>query len=191
MLVENLVKYEHTHKQNQVVESLRPGRVYLVTGPRSKTQELMHELTVELAVRGAVTCLVSGNRFAVDDLTLSLYDRTDNLYKALETVYLSRAFTCYQMVELLRTTEAVSRPILVMDMLTTFSDESVDDAEADRLLRVCRRELKRLSSRAPVVVSAHAQPNREWLLEDLAIYADENLVLEAERARVPSQKLLI
>lgn len=191
MLVESLVRYEQKHERGRVVERLRPGRVYLVTGPRDKTEELMQELTVQLAVLGPLMCLVGGNRFAVDDISLSLYGKTDNLYAILETIYLSRAFTCYQMVELLRKTHAGRMPILVMDLLTTFSDESVDDAEANRLLRECNRELKRLSINAPVVVSAHAQPNRERLLEDLIIYADENVVLHAENAPSPTQKLLI
>lgn len=191
MFVESLVRYEQKQERGQAIERLRPGRVYLVTGPRDKTEELMQELTVQLAVLGPLMCLVGGNRFAVDDISLSLYGRTDNLYAVLETIYLSRAFTCYQMVEMLRKTPAGATPILVMDLLTTFSDESVDDAEANRLLRECNRELKRLSKSAPVVVSAHPQPNRERLLEDLIIYADENFVLHAESAPSPTQKLLL
>ena len=100
--------------------------------------------------------------------------------EALERIHLSRAFTCYQMVALLRQTPSSPLPTLILDLLTTFADESVSDQEADYLVRQCEGHLQRLSRAAPVVVSAHAHANREGLLRMVEDGADVVLCLEGK-----------
>ncbi|MCJ7550699.1 MAG: hypothetical protein MUQ30_13580, partial [Anaerolineae bacterium] len=79
---------------------------------------------------------------------------TADLTGALARIRLSRAFTCYQMVELLADTPADGMPTLVIDLLATFYDDNVQLTESQRLLFVCIPHLQRLSQFAPVVVSA-------------------------------------
>ena len=79
---------------------------------------------------------------------------TADLTGALARIRLSRAFTCYQMVELLADTPADGLPTLVIDLLATFYDDNVQLTESQRLLSDCIPHLQRLSQFAPVVVSA-------------------------------------
>jgi hypothetical protein len=71
----------------------------------------------------------------------------------LERIHIARAFTCYQMLTLLAELPEARSPLLVLDLLATFYDESVPAAEAVRLLEECTAHLHRLSASAPVVAS--------------------------------------
>ncbi len=76
-----------------------------------------------------------------------------SLDELLERIQIARAFTCYQMLTLLGEMPAARLPILALDLLVTFYDESVSALEAVRLLKGCASHLQRLSAEAPVVVS--------------------------------------
>ena len=115
------------------------------------------------------------------------------LKQALARITLARAFTCYQMLTLLSETPAIpNQPTLALDLLATFYDESVPAAEALRLLERCLADLRRLSTQAPVVVSARPpRPGRGFtygftpesarpeLMEALKAAADEMVAWEA------------
>jgi type IV secretory pathway protease TraF len=73
-------------------------------------------------------------------------------------VRLARAFTCYQLAALLEALEAapaqdgshpqqgeVRCPLLMLDLLATFGDQSVAVRERRRLLGLCLAEIKRLA----------------------------------------------
>jgi hypothetical protein len=98
----------------------------------------------------------------------------------LERIQLARAFTCYQMVALLKQTTARPVPTLVLDLLSTFYDESVPAVESRRLLQACILQLQRLNNRAPVAISVRPglPGNRPELLDALQSAASQVWALE-------------
>jgi len=75
--------------------------------------------------------------------------------EVLEHITVSRAFTCYQVLALLESTLATSSACVVLDLLNTFYDESVQAGERKRLLRACLAQLERLGRCSHSVVSVH------------------------------------
>ncbi len=158
-------------------ESLKPGAsivsgvhnyITLVTGQRSYTNQRMQALIVELALEGPVKVLIGGNRYDHYGINYALATATSRYEHILEeNLQLSRAETCYQMVELLNQTLADQTPSLVLDLLTPFQDESVPEREINQLLFEVILELRRLSRDAAVVVSAHTGQDRPRLLKVL------------------------
>lgn len=160
-----------------------PGNLWLVVAPTSLTDIIM-ELAARLALRGELRVVDGGNRFnayrcsrALAKLLLSPQDpqdpRPETLAGALARIYVSRAFTCYQMLTLLEELPGSPSPILALDLLTTFYDEDVPTTESQRLLEASVQQLLRLSRLAPVVVTARgirskdATDDRSALLESL------------------------
>jgi hypothetical protein len=160
----------------------REGSLTLVTGGRSETQQKMHALLVELALAGPVKVLIGGNRYDHYLVNYALAAATPCYEQILqEHIYLSRAETCYQMVELLAQTQAGPVPCLILDLLATFYDEAAPEREINQLLFEAILELRRLSRAAAVVVSAHAGKDRPRLLEVI-----KNAVERVEGPPVPA-----
>jgi len=118
----------------------------------------MVELAAGLARRGTMRVLDGGNLFNAYLVARALRRQTVNIPAALERIFLARAFTCYQMEALLAASPAQPVPTLVLDLPATFYDESVRLPERQRLLARAVRHLRRLSSQAPVAVSARPAP---------------------------------
>jgi hypothetical protein len=152
------------------------GKIALLLGPHA-AQAAMIELAAGLARRGPLRVLDGGNRFNTYPLARALRRHTVDIDACLERIYLSRAFTCYQMETMLATTPAQSAPTLVLDLLATFTDENVPLAERERLLQLSVGSLRRLSRLRPVAVSARpdgsAQTELGRLLETLRDSADQ------------------
>ncbi|HMK08780.1 MAG TPA: hypothetical protein VK449_07080, partial [Anaerolineales bacterium] len=55
-------------------------------------------------------------------------------YDILDRMHLSRAFTCFQLAELIENAPAGPEPLFVLDLLATFYDESVPLRDSERLL---------------------------------------------------------
>lgn len=168
------------------------GELGLVIGPHAKRMQML-ELSAALALRGSVRVLDGGNSYNALYVARYIRRHSVQLDETLRRIYVARAFTCYQMVTLLqqavcppvftrgrlrevpvpakaRDTEAVfPHPTLVLDLLATFGDESVDLKEAVRLLRLVLIQLQQLCRRAPVVVSLrpfpHLQTERNILIK--------------------------
>ena len=64
--------------------------------------------------------------------------------EVLGRITVSRAFTCYQVLSLLESMPAIPVPVVILDLLNTFYDESVQAGERKRLLRACLGQLERL-----------------------------------------------
>jgi hypothetical protein len=157
------------------------GEVLLVVAPHAGGA-LMMELVARLAGRGPLRLLDGGNRFDLyrcsQAIARALDGGTADLRDVLGRIQLARAFTCYQMVALLAETPARPVPTLVLDLLSTFYDESVPAGESRRLLETCLCDLQRLSVLAPVAVSAQPGPNRPELLEVLRAAAGQVCLLQ-------------
>ena len=144
------------------------GHLTLISGQRHYTYQRMHALIVKLALSGSVKLLIGGNRYDHYGINYALAAATPYYERILgENIRLSRAETCYQMVELLKQTPADQTPSLVLDFLAPFHDEGVPEREINQLLFEAILELRRLSQGAMVTVSAHAGKNRPRLLKVL------------------------
>ncbi|MEK6255908.1 MAG: hypothetical protein N2C13_01150 [Chloroflexota bacterium] len=130
----------------------------------------MHDLIIEQALLGPVRVLIGGNRFDLYSIAYALAVQVgDGFYHILENhITLSRAEICPQMVELLANTETKPVTTLVSDLLTPFYEEGFPDSEVDNLLFESILELRRMSTQATVIVSAHSEPHRERLFHALA-----------------------
>ncbi|MBC8334755.1 MAG: hypothetical protein HQ525_11930 [Anaerolineae bacterium] len=149
-------------------DQLTSKNLILITGQRSYTYSQMHVLIVELALLGPLKLLIGGNRYDHYGINYALAARSSRYEHILkEHIFLSRAETCYQMVELLIQTQADHRPSLVLDILATFHDEGVPEREINQLLFEAISALRRLSQLATVVVSACLGQNRPHLLNAL------------------------
>ena len=121
-------------------------------------QGMMIELAAGLARRGELRVLDGGNLFNAYLLARALRRQTVDILAAMERVSLARAFTCYQMDALLAASPAQPVPTLVLDLPAMYYDESVPLPERQRLLARGVQHLRRLSSQAPVAVSARPAP---------------------------------
>lgn len=133
------------------------GTLGLLVAPRPLRIRLITEAAVSLALAGPLRVFECGNSFAAHTLARELRRRTPQVTAALQRIQVARAFTCYQVVTLLSTAETTALPILVPELLSTFLDESVALPARRRLLQSAVLHLQRLSSLAPVMVSAPLQ----------------------------------
>lgn len=114
---------------------------------------------------------------------------------ALGRLRLSRAFTCYQLAQLIEEADASLSPVLVLDLLSTFYDESVPLRDVERLLTQVISHLKRLAAVGPVVVGAREPKtmvqDRWKLLEQLQIAADATWMLRPPTGETTEQPRLL
>jgi hypothetical protein len=110
-----------------------------------------------LALRGRVLVVDGGNCFDAYTLARTLRGHTHQVEAALKQVWLSRAFTCYQMVAMLAELPVDGTPVIVLDMLSTFLDENVNFNKRLRLLESSLNLLRRISQGAPVAVWARTR----------------------------------
>ncbi len=152
---------------------LFPKSITLVIGPRARAEKMV-ELAASVALRGEVHVLDAGNSFSAYAAARYVRRQTPRSRDVLQRIQVARAFTCYQVVTLLRKTPDTADPKLVMDLLSTFRDEGVSLDESRRLLEVVVGELFRLRRKAAVAVSISRplQPERAGLADFLIDAAD-------------------
>jgi len=143
---------------------LRPGRLYLILAPRKPGRRAMSEFTARLALAGEVRVLDAGNWFEAHAIARLARRYTAELEAVLGRVQVARAFTCYQVIALLEQSLASAAPTLVLNLLSTFADESVPLVERERLLEQAIVHLRRLSQLAPVAVSTPPPASPDELL---------------------------
>ena len=158
------------------------NQLLVLTAPHAAVK-LMLELAARLALSGELRVLDGGNRFNVYPVARTIRRYSPELSDALARIRLARAFTCYQAAAMLAEMPAEPRPLLVIDLLAAFYDESVALNESQRLLAGCLPHLQRLSQAAPVVVSARPptaiNPERLVLVQALRAAAAGTWQLEA------------
>jgi hypothetical protein len=153
---------------------LQPNSMTVVIG-RPARDEKMVELAASVALRGPVDVLDAGNGFSAFEAARYVRRRTPRSAEVLGRIRVARAFTCYQVLALLRATPSTPQPKIVLGLLSTFRDENVAIEESRRVLEAAVGELYRLKREAAVAVSvAHLpQPSRRCLLDYLAGAADQ------------------
>ncbi len=117
----------------------------------------MFNLAARASMNAHLYILDGGNQFQGYELARCLRQITTDVQCALHRISLSRVFTCYQMETLLIQTTFSKNPVLVLDFLATFYDQSVPAAERRRLLYSCVNRLKQISQQAPLVVWARTR----------------------------------
>jgi len=174
------------------LEMLLQPRLSLFWGAETPTRALLAALTL-MAVRGQrVRVFDGGNRFDGYFIARLARRLSSNPHAALGRVQLSRAFTCFQLAQLIESApaagDALGGPgapevLFVLDLLSTFYDESVPLRDSERLLATTISHLKRLAADGPVIVGAR-EPRvlvkERWsLLDQLQIAADAAWLLRA------------
>jgi hypothetical protein len=132
------------------ITDIRPGKWTLLILNRGMHTPLLSNL-YRLAEHSPLTVLDGGNRFNAYLVARGARGQSE----LLERITVSRAFTCYQMLTLLETTKSLPGPVLALDLLNTFYDESVKVHERRRLLTGCIAHLDRLSQPAGGAVTVH------------------------------------
>jgi hypothetical protein len=134
----------------------KTGKISLVVAPRAVVESLMSMLAA-LAQRGRVLVVDGGNCFDAYALARALRRRTTQVQASLQSVHLSRAFTCYQMVAMLAELPVDGTPVIVLDLLSTFLDENVALSKRQRILDNSLNLLRRISAGAPVAIWARSR----------------------------------
>ena len=135
-----------------LLERLLQPRLMLFWGAHTPTHTLLTALTTLAAQGHSLRIFDGGNRFDgyyVARLARQLRDRTTAIdpYAVLSRIRLSRAFTCFQIAELIENTAPGPDPLFVLDFLGTFYDESVPLRDSERLLLTCITRLLRPGDR--------------------------------------------
>ena len=146
----------------------RQSGLYTISGPHAAGTPLL-QLAAHLALNRTVRILDCGNRGDMYRIAKTLRGLTPDPVAVMSRVLLSRAFTCYQAEALLRNSRDLARtPILILDLLATFLDESVGTSEIGRLFRDTQDHLKTIAAQNFVIVSV--SPPGEATAERAALW---------------------
>jgi hypothetical protein len=159
--------------------------VQLVLTERHEKQKIV-ELITASALRGPL-CIIAGSEWIPSySVAHSIRRSTVEVERVLSHVRLARAFTCYQLLDLLAATRGDGTPILSLDFLHTFFSPDIPLPVRVRTLRGCCHHLQRLSLHQPVTVFAVQEADRdsELFCALIASSADEVLQLAADEATV-------
>jgi hypothetical protein len=170
----------------------KAGSWSLLVGPSSLNIRLLQGLAYLSAQdKPTIHVLDGGNRFDGYALARAARGRTE----VLNRITVARAFTCHQMLALLESTPASDGPFIILDLLRTFYDESVQAGERKRLLRGCLAQMQRLEQAGGGLASVHppALPSPvavELLGMVRAAATDTFFVQRAPEAALPAQMRL-
>lgn len=133
------------------------GEIFLLITPAASLDTLF-EMVARLALAGRLTTVDGGNCFQGYYLARAIKRQRSDLgtetafYSALNNILLSRVFTCYQMAARLEEPCFSDGPVMVLDFLATFYDQTVRVAERRRLLEGCLTRLRFISRDVPVIL---------------------------------------
>lgn len=152
-----------------------------------REHKTMLDLIAQLALNRPVRVVVGGNRFRAFDLTRMIRSHTVQVDAVLQRIRLARPFTCYQALALFEGLSAVAQPLVVLDLLDTFTDENITAAESVRLMRQVIQHLNWLKAYTAVIVhtSTPPQADRAGLIDLLIETADYVLQPESSEKLLP------
>ena len=161
---------------------LKPGTLIVSLVPHTRHTPIIPDLIAELALRGPVNVLDGGNCFPAYHIAQLIRRKSLQVEAISRHIFVQRAFTCYQMVSLLENTAAFGYPHIILDMLSTFQDDQINNNEADRLLNICLSHVERLRLSAPVVVTLEPVilTEKDFLMQRICEQADEVFTLHSE-----------
>lgn len=136
---------------------------------------VMMAMSAQLLQKNTLHVIDGGNRFDGYCLARALRKHSPQFEMQLEHLLLTRAFTCHQMLTILNSFPVSTKPLLVLDLLATFMDENVTLDSRLHLLAQCLPQLRRLSTRAAVVIwliPHHRQAEEERFFAQITRFAD-------------------
>ena len=101
----------------ETLPDLAPGKFLLLVASGEKAKELTQEVVVRLAALDPFRAIIGNNRFDAYQIARELRRHTREVADYLERIHLARAFTCYQMLTLLRKTITTPAPTFVIGLL--------------------------------------------------------------------------
>ncbi|MEX1071124.1 MAG: hypothetical protein WEC37_00715 [Anaerolineales bacterium] len=125
-----------------------------------------------LGILGPLRIILGGNRYTLDYLPILLGRRVIDIYAVLHQIKVSRAETCYQMIDALQKTPPGGTPLIVMELLNSFYDENLSNEEVTGVLNSCVAALIRLSKTTPIIITADPDERRPELIDLLYKLAD-------------------
>ena len=183
----------HLESMNPILEP-KAGSWRLLVGPASLNTSLLRgiahlpvlvpaaQVQAQVGEHAGVHVLDGGNRFNGYTLARAACGRQE----ILNRITVARAFTCIQVLALLESTPASDGPFVILDLLRTFYDESVQAGERKRLLRCCISQMQRLEQAGGGLVSVHppalASPAAIELLDMLEQAAADTFFVQTARA---------
>ncbi len=171
-----------------LLEAANQPRLSLLWGTRAPTRTLLGLLTYVAAQGQPVRVFDGGNCFDGYFVARLARQLDPDPQPILDRIQLSRAFTCFQLAQLLEDSPSQSQPLFLLNVLDTFYDESVSLREVERLLTTTLIHLNRLASVGPVVVGCQEPrtlvKERWTLLDRLQAAADTAWML-----RPPSEQM--
>ena len=150
------MNYPLTRGKVDAITLPQSNQLFVVVGGQVAHARIM-DMAARLALSGQLLILDGGNRANPYPLARELRRLTNDPVKALNRIQIARAFTCHQVVTLLEQTlenRGTRRPVLILDLLSTFYDESIPFVESQRLLERAIRSIRLINQGAPVVVSS-------------------------------------
>ncbi len=174
----------YNNDMNISLQKTSRNQLVVLAVPRYRVRDIF-TLMVDVALTSNVRVVDGGNLFNVLTLNRAIRRKTNRVEEVLGRTYISRAFTCYQMEAMLQNAAGYRCPVFVLDLLYTFYDESVDDAQSQRLLANSIRYLQQASAVSPVLVGLFppAKMNkRPALMEMILEAADATWQSEAQTA---------
>jgi hypothetical protein len=177
-----------------LLDAITQPRLTLLWGAATPTRTLLAALTM-LAARGrSVRVFDGGNRFDGYFVARLARRLTPDLQTTMGRILLSRAFTCFQLAELIENAQAEPSPLFGLDFLATFYDESVPLRDSERLLSTTLAHLKRMAAVGPVIIGAQEPRSlvkERWsLLDQLQAAADGAWLLRPPEIQPPLQPRL-
>lgn len=148
--------------------------------------QAVFDLAARLSLSGPLRVIDAGGLFDVCALARSVRLRTDSptaVRQAVQSIRLTRAASCQQLLTALAGLPAAPLPTLVLDLLAPFYAATAAYTENTRLLSSCLAHLQRLSRAGPVVVTGQAPfvPDQPHLALLRALRSAAACVLEVRR----------
>jgi hypothetical protein len=153
---------------------IRPRHLLLVATAARETKKIT-ELIAALARRGPLHLVAGSEWLPAYGLANAIRQNTLEVKQALERVRLARAFTCYQVLDLLAEVRPDKDPLLVLNLLDNFYSPDIPLSVRLRVLNQCSGHLQRLSLSKPVAILIQETPAVEYrqFHSLLAAIADE------------------
>ena len=165
-------------------------KLYVFT---SKKRGNIGDLIAMTALRGPLTIIAGNEWLPTYQVPKMLRRYTTAVKETLDQVHLARAFTCYQMMDILENTSPIREPLLVINFLYTFYDQNIGLDVRMRILEQCIQVLKTLPISRPVAMLIQRMPKKHKEYEEfyplLESMAHEIVNVEAQADVAPPIRL--
>lgn len=158
-----------------ILPALSQGRLCLALIHPSMGHAWLMEPIANLAERGPIKVIDGGNHFNAYRLAKAIGGHGLDPTPILKQVYVSRSFTCHQLASCLSLVNSQPLPLIMLDFLATFQDESVPRYERKKLFTTCLSRLRQISRAGPILITAKA--NAEFV-ESLVENSDQIFQME-------------